>query len=228
MSEKLTAAIEWLRKMGNTSHGIAVLDNDQRDDLLAHLDGQAARIAELEADLKEADAAYTEDALRAEKAEAEKEELEVDLADSYRLRERLDTLLTGIADNLLGYDPNIAHDWSRLPELIRQVREVGVTVVGEHPKTFAKNTRAEESEAVVKELKLENATKEREILRLLNVVCSAPACTAAVIRRDDGSRVCAAGHPARWVNIDLLTKAEEEIKELRSKLADAEHWKVKY
>lgn len=163
MSEKLTAAIEWLRKMGNTSHGIAVLDNDQRDALLAHLDGEkerqdvalaaaSARIAALEADLKEADAAYTEDALRMEKAEAEKEELEVDLADSHRLRERLDTLLTSIADNLLGYDPNILHDWSRLPELIRQVREVGVTVVGEHPQTFAKNVRAEEAIARVTQL----------------------------------------------------------------------------
>ena len=61
----------------------------------------------------------------------------------------------------------------------------------------------------------ERDAKEREIQRLLNVVCDSPACTAAVVRRDDGSRVCAAGHPARWVNVDLLRTAERERDEAR-------------
>lgn len=57
----------------------------------------------------------------------------------------------------------------------------------------------------------ERDRNEREVQRLMNVVCSAPACSAAIVRRDDGSRVCAAGHPARWVNVDLLTKAEADL-----------------
>ena len=74
----------------------------------------------------------------------------------------------------------------------------------------------------------ERDAKEREIQRLLNVVCDSPAGTATIVRRDDGSRICAAGHPARWVNIDLLRTVERErdealavIRELRQKLAEA-------
>jgi hypothetical protein len=63
---------------------------------------------------------------------------------------------------------------------------------------------------------------EREAARLMNVVCAAPACTAAIVRRDDGSRVCSAGHPARWVNVDLLTKAERELDEARAQVAELE------
>lgn len=74
-------------------------------------------------------------------------------------------------------------------------------------------TRAE-----VVRLRAEVAEKEREIERLWNVVCSNPACTAAVIRREDGSRYCSAGHPARWVTVDLLTKTEAEISRLRGVL----------
>ncbi len=154
-------------------------------------------------------------------------DLKAELANAYRSLERLSDLLKGISDGLFGYDPFILRDWSRLPELARQIRDAGIVIVGEHPKTFAKNVRAEERNELVKKLKIENETKEREVLRLLNVVCSAPACTAAVIRRDNGSRVCAAGHSARWVNIDLLIKAEEEIKELRNRLNEVEHGKAK-
>lgn len=49
---------------------------------------------------------------------------------------------------------------------------------------------------------------ESEVHRLQNVVCDHPACTAPIIRHDDGHRVCAAGHGARWVTNDLLQKAE--------------------
>ena len=73
--------------------------------------------------------------------------------------------------------------------------------------------------ARVAELERERDTKEREIQRLLNVVCDSPACTAAVIRRDDGSRVCAAGHPARWVHVDLLRTTERERDEARADAA---------
>lgn len=66
-------------------------------------------------------------------------------------------------------------------------------------------------------LRAEVETKEREIVRLWNVVCDNPACTGAVIRREDGRRYCAEGHPARWVNVDLLYRLEAEIAHLREK-----------
>lgn len=61
------------------------------------------------------------------------------------------------------------------------------------------------------DVRAERDEKEREITRLLNVVCDTPACTDAIIRNDDGSRVCASGHRARWVNVDLLTQAESDL-----------------
>lgn len=66
-------------------------------------------------------------------------------------------------------------------------------------------------------LRAEVETKEREIVRLWNVVCDNPACTGAVIRREDGKRYCTEGHPARWVNVDLLYRLEAEIARLREK-----------
>ena len=69
---------------------------------------------------------------------------------------------------------------------------------------------------VIEAVTRERDAKEREIQRLLNVVCDSPACTAAVVRRDDGSRVCAAGHAARWVNVDLLRAVERERDEARA------------
>lgn len=70
-----------------------------------------------------------------------------------------------------------------------------------------RDTARAELEAVTRE----RDAKEREIERLLNVVCDGPACTAAIIRRDDGSRVCARGHGARWVNVDRLAAVELEL-----------------
>ncbi len=66
-------------------------------------------------------------------------------------------------------------------------------------------------------LRAEAETKEREIERLSNVVCSGPACTGAVIRREDGKRYCTNGHSARWVNVDLLYRLEAEIALLRER-----------
>lgn len=43
-------------------------------------------------------------------------------------------------------------------------------------------------------------------------VCSQPWCRAAIIRADDGSRNCAAGHPARWVDIAELDEAKERAR----------------
>jgi hypothetical protein len=39
----------------------------------------------------------------------------------------------------------------------------------------------------------------REALREANRICDKVGCTAVVIRRDDGSRVCSAGHASRFV-----------------------------
>jgi len=77
---------------------------------------------------------------------------------------------------------------------------------------------AKSLEAQIAEWKARAETYDREVTRLLNVVCAAPACTAVIVRRDDGSRVCAAGHPARWVNVDRLTEAEAERDALAGQL----------
>jgi len=151
---KLDKALQWLREIVRMSMRDGQhIDYENEETLLDYIDATRSRVAKLEADLKEADEGYKKDAERAEKAEAHAAELEVDLADSYRLRERLDVLLTGIANNLLGYDPNKLHDWSRLPELARQIRAVGVDIVGEHPHTMAVNTRAEKAEEVLKNVR---------------------------------------------------------------------------
>lgn len=41
-------------------------------------------------------------------------------------------------------------------------------------------------------------------------VCDTPGCSTAIIRRDSGARVCAAGHPERWVDVSALRQAERE------------------
>lgn len=62
-------------------------------------------------------------------------------------------------------------------------------------------------------------------------VCDTPGCVAAVVRRDDGSRRCAAGHATRWVDaadLAALTesyagysaKAETRIAALEAEVAE--------
>lgn len=59
-------------------------------------------------------------------------------------RDKMATLLRGVANGLLGPPPELVMwDWSRLPELAHQVTAVGVVIKGEHPNTFAVNERAE-------------------------------------------------------------------------------------
>jgi hypothetical protein len=52
-------------------------------------------------------------------------------------------------------------------------------------------------------------------------VCDRLGCTAAVIRRDDGSRWCAAGHGCRWVDASELQAERARIAELE--VAAARH-----
>ena len=57
--------------------------------------------------------------------------------------------------------------------------------------------------------KLEEATR----------VCDKPGCIAAVVRRDNGSRVCGAGHESRWVDKADYDEALRKLK-LTRKLRD--------
>lgn len=63
---------------------------------------------------------------------------------------------------------------------------------------------------------------EREVRRLLNVVCDTAGCSAPVVRNDDGSRTCMAGHSGRWVNVDLLRKVETELAAEKTRADKAE------
>lgn len=42
-------------------------------------------------------------------------------------------------------------------------------------------------------------------------VCNSPGCRSAIIRNDDGSRRCSAGHPARWVDIAELEALQQRL-----------------
>ena len=56
-------------------------------------------------------------------------------------------------------------------------------------------------------------TAERDEARR---VCDRPGCDAVVVRRDDGSRRCGAGHDSRWVeraDFDALTARVAELEE---------------
>jgi len=58
----------------------------------------------------------------------------------------------------------------------------------------------------------------RELLEEATRICDEPGCTAAVVRRDDGTRYCAKGHPSRWVEATELKSAQREIEELNTQL----------
>ncbi len=49
-------------------------------------------------------------------------------------------------------------------------------------------------------------------------VCDKPGCVAATIRRDDGHRYCAAGHPTRWCEVSERDAAEERVKKFETAL----------
>lgn len=63
------------------------------------------------------------------------------------------------------------------------------------------------SEARIKEVE---AILHDQVLSAGARVCDTPWCDAAIIRKDSGSRVCAAGHPERWVDVSLLRAAEQQ------------------
>lgn len=64
-------------------------------------------------------------------------------------------------------------------------------------------------------LALEDFRVLKEIIDDGNRVCDNPGCLAAIIRRDDGSRVCAAGHESRYIE-------RTDLAPLREKLEDAD------
>lgn len=53
-------------------------------------------------------------------------------------------------------------------------------------------------------------------------VCDKPGCLAGVVRKDDGARVCAEGHPLRWVAIDSQADVLAELAALREAKEAAE------
>jgi hypothetical protein len=68
---------------------------------------------------------------------------------------------------------------------------------------------------------LDAVTREREAGSTR--VCDQPGCTACVIRRDDGSRVCARGHASRFVeraDLDAMTRERDDWKEKANQAAD--------
>lgn len=42
-------------------------------------------------------------------------------------------------------------------------------------------------------------------------LCDKPGCTSAIIRKDDGRRVCASGHGSRWVDVATLEASEKRV-----------------
>lgn len=79
----------------------------------------------------------------AEQVEHQLEDLKNENAELDETLTGLSKLLTRIANTLLGEPPpDVLHDWSRLPELIRQAR-LGGQVVGEHPHTHWQSAETE-------------------------------------------------------------------------------------
>lgn len=96
----------------------------------------------------------------------------------------------------------------------------------------------EEGAAAVADLTLELTTAREQIDKLMSMagaanaevmvlqrqlaeasrVCDQPGCTAAVVRRDDGARVCAAGHRSRWVEVTDLYQVQAQLAEALSAL----------
>lgn len=62
-----------------------------------------------------------------------------------------------------------------------------------------------------REIRAQLAQLQEERMRHFeNGVCDQLFCKAAIVRRDDGSRVCAAGHESRWV---LRSQSERNARE---------------
>lgn len=62
------------------------------------------------------------------------------------------------------------------------------------------------------ELKVQLEAVEKQLADASRV-CAKPGCLAAVVRRDDGRRVCAAGHASRWVEAAESEAARQELKD---------------
>jgi hypothetical protein len=65
-------------------------------------------------------------------------------------------------------------------------------------------------DCAIDEIDAKDAEIERLKDRFENAVCDNPVCEAVVLRKDDGSRVCSAGHPSRWVPVTVLRSVETE------------------
>lgn len=110
-----------------------------------------------------------------------------------------------------------------ITEQLRETGEAGeseLEVLRTHVAELREELTTVKSDAHMYKLQLR--LQEQEIRNLLNVVCDHPACTAAVVRRDDGRRECAHGHPAKWVSIALFRKVESQRDDAVAKLNELE------
>ena len=81
-----------------------------------------------------------------------------------------------------------------------------------------------EEQALVRSLRVKlvgsqmrEAALQAELVEATHI-CDTPGCLAAVVRRDNGSRVCGAGHPSRWVDRADLVASEARETTLREAL----------
>lgn len=79
-------------------------------------------------------------------------------------------------------------------------------------------TRIAELEAKIAEAQ---RTAQEVVLGGHARVCNQPACHAAIVRRESGQRVCAAGHPVRWVDVAELDEVTSDLAAFRALAKDA-------
>jgi hypothetical protein len=81
----------------------------------------------------------------------------------------------------------------------------------EDMRSLAGTLRGSESAKMLREGADEIERLEEEV-REASRICDKPGCCAVVVRSDDGSRCCAAGHDSRWVDKEDLRKTQEVIR----------------
>lgn len=137
----------------------------------------------------------------------------------YVIAEELASLQSRLADTESGIQAisdGFGMEWTTpltKPEMADRLAHVAMAYVQRVSALEAKLADAERK-AEEAERKLADASR----------VCREPSCWAAVIRKDDGSRICAAGHLSRWVDYADLKASEQREAGLRAKaeLADEE------